>query len=71
MIRIKLLRLSAHENSPDYAQFLNLKLHPQNWEGYLVYIKELGSVVEPPFEQAKKWYFNENGEWHESPFIEV
>jgi len=69
--QLKILRLSAHENSSDYAQVRNLILFPNNFKGYIVYITNLASTPELPFDQANKFYVNEGGEWHVSPFIEL
>lgn len=69
--QLKILKLSAHENSPDYSTVQNLLRFPNNFKGYMIYIYELGSVVEPPFDQVNKFYVNEGGEWHVSPFIDT
>lgn len=69
--QLKILKLSANENSPDYAQVQNLLRFPDNFKGYIVYITDLASTPEAPFDQANKFYVNEGGEWHVSPFFEL
>ena len=69
--QLKVLKLSANENSPDYAQVQNLLRFPNNFKGYIVYIYELADVPVAPFDQVNKFYMNEGGCWFVSPFFEV
>jgi hypothetical protein len=41
-----------------------------SYSGKIVYISNTGSLGSVgPFVQSNKYYFNENGEWHASPFV--
>lgn len=62
--------IDARDNSEDYNFFLDLIANPCNYNGKIVYITQIGPTQHPdPFLFAQKFYFNENCEWFESPFV--
>lgn len=65
--------LDVSNESNDLAFFIDLVDNPQFYKGVVVYIKILEQVAgrDPwpdPFLFPNKFYFNEDGEWFESPF---
>lgn len=66
------MRISGKETSTQRSLFLDLVNNPQNYKGYIVYLTEIDNdQIYFPFDKAKKFYFNESGIWHESPFYAV
>jgi len=65
--------LDIYNNSSDLTFFIDLIDNPQNYKGSVVYIRRLEQVPNrnewpDPFLFPNKFYFNEDGEWFESPF---
>ena len=65
----KIKILSASDTSSDFSTISNMINNPLNFVGCIVYIRQVGSTLYPPFEQVNKFYFNEGGTWFESPFF--
>lgn len=66
--------ISVTATSPDLDLFIDMVDNPQNYKGRTIYIKELQPLGNrpswpDPFLFENKFYFNENGEWFESPFV--
>jgi hypothetical protein len=65
--------VDVSNTSNDLAFFIDLVDNPSFYKGVVVYVKTLEQVSgrEPwpdPFLFPNKFYFNEDGEWFESPF---
>jgi len=59
--------------SPDLSLFIDMIDNPKNYKGRIIYIKRLDKIAgkeswPDPFLFPNKFYFNEDGEWFESPF---
>ena len=64
-----ILVIDASDDSEQISLFLDLIENPCKYEGRTVYITALGPTPRPdPFVFPRKFYFNENCEWYESPF---
>ena len=62
-------RLSAAvSGSSDFNDLVILANNAEDYHGCMFYLSATGSTAVPPFFQAQKWYFNENGVWFPSPF---
>jgi len=70
LTQLKILTLSANQNSADFSTIQNMISFPNNWKGYIVYICDVGTTLFPPFDQANKFYANEGGQWYVAPFYE-
>lgn len=60
--------------SADLSLFLDMIDNPQNYKGRTLYVKRLDKIAgsgnwPDPFLFPNKFYFNEDGEWFESPFV--
>ena len=65
--------LDIYTNSTDVPLFLELLENADNYKGHVMYIGRLENIIgrDPwpdPFLFPNKFYFNEDGEWFESPF---
>ena len=64
--------LEIYNNSPDVTFFEELVNNPSAYKGVVVYLSRLeeipNKVWPDPFLFPNKFYFNEDGEWFESPF---
>ena len=65
--------VDVSDTSDDLAFFIDLVDNPSLYKGVVVYVKTLeqASGRDPwpdPFLFPNKFYFNEDGEWFESPF---
>lgn len=68
----RLLKVSGKKTSSNRALFLDLINNPQNYKGYIVYITDIDwDEKYVPFEEPKKFYFNEGGIWQSSDFIDT
>lgn len=67
----QILILSAKDTSSDFPTLTDMINNPCNYEGYIVYIKEVGATLYEPFIEAGKLYFNEGCTWFRSPFFLV
>lgn len=66
----KLLKVSGKRTSANRALFLDLVNNAQKYKGYIVYITEIDwDEKYVPFEEPKKFYFNEGGNWQSSDFV--
>lgn len=50
----------------DDATFIQMAINPSAHSGKIIYLTTLGVQVFEPFNQANKFYFNENGVWYVS-----
>ena len=67
-----LLKVSGQRTSANRALFLDLLNNSQNYKGYIVYITEIDSDEKyTPFEEPRKFYFNEGGQWQTSDFVDI
>lgn len=67
MISIKdndILFLYSHPNHEDLKILLDLANYPAEHDGKIVFIKEIKGQTIPPFTKARKFYFNDEGEWY-------
>lgn len=64
--------LEIYNNSSDLPFFEELIANPNSYKGVVVYLSRLeevpGKTWPDPFLFPNKFYFNEDGEWFESPF---
>lgn len=65
--------LEIYNNSPDLPLFIDLIDNADSYKGHVVYLRRLENVIgrdawPDPFLFPNKFYFNEDGEWFESPF---
>lgn len=65
--------VDVYDTSQDLTFFIDLVDNPSSYKGVVVYVKILEQVSgrDPwpdPFLFPNKFYFNEDGEWYESPF---
>ncbi len=61
--------LDGTDNSSDFPLFKDMIDNGNNYRGALLYLLDVGPTKRPdPFLWADKFYFNEGGEWFESPF---
>jgi len=68
MSQLNIKILSANDASPEFVELQARINNPNGYKGEIVYIREVGATLYPPFDQTKKFYFNENGAWFVSPF---
>lgn len=66
--------ISITPTSSQIELFQDMINNPQNYKGRVIYIKELQQIQglgewPDPFLWENKFYFNEDGEWFESPFV--
>ena len=66
--------ISVTATSPDLELFVDMIENPQDYKGRALYVKKLDQVAgrgawPDPFLFEEKFYFNESGEWFESPFV--
>lgn len=67
----RLVRISGKRTSSQRTIFLDLVNNPQDYKGYIVYITAIDDDEKyAPFEEPKKFYFNEDGEWQTSDFFD-
>lgn len=64
-----IVKISAAEDSPQYAQFLDYVNNPQKYKGCIIYLTAISGTHPEPFDLANKFYYNEDGVWYTSPFI--
>ena len=66
--------ISIEATSPDLELFIDMVDNPQKYKGKAIYLKKIQQLPgrDPwpdPFLFENKFYFNESGEWFESPFV--
>lgn len=66
--------ISVTATSPDLELFIDMIANPQDYKGRAIYVKKLDPIAgqdswPDPFLFEEKFYFNESGEWFESPFV--
>lgn len=65
----KFFKISGKRNSSQRNLFFDLINNKQNYKGYIIYLTEIDEDERyPPFEEPKKFYFNEGGQWQSSDF---
>ena len=58
------------DNSEDRAVLSGFHSNSGSYSGRVIYVSNTGSAGSVgPFSTANKYYFNENGEWYNSPFV--
>lgn len=64
--------LEVYNNSPDLPFFEELIVNSYSYKGVVIYLSRLEEIPNKtwpdPFLFPNKFYFNEDGEWFESPF---
>jgi hypothetical protein len=70
-MEINILKISGRRTSTQRAQFLDLVNNPENYKGHIIYLTEIDlDEIYGVFDNPKKFYFNQNGTWHESNFFD-
>jgi hypothetical protein len=60
----RLKHISGKRTSAGRELFLDMVNNPQNYKGYIVYLKEIDEdEIYQPFAEPKKFYLNEGGQW--------
>jgi hypothetical protein len=68
----RLLKISGKRTSSNRSLFFDLINNPQNYKGYIIYLTEVDEdELYTPFEEPKKFYFNEGGLWQNSDFVNI
>ena len=68
----KIQFISGRRTSSQRAQFLDYYNNPQTYEGCIIYLTEIDEdEIYGDFDQADKFYFNENGTWYPSQFFSL
>lgn len=68
----KIQFISGKRTSSQRSQFLDYVNNPQDYEGCIIYLTAFDEdEVFEPFDNPDKFYFNENGVWHESQFFSL
>ena len=68
-MKLNILKVSGKRTSTQRSLFLDLHNNPQLYKGYMIYLTEIDNdEIYGVFNKPRKFYFNENGVWHESPF---
>jgi hypothetical protein len=63
----RFMLISGKRTSSNREIFLELSSNPAKYRGYIVYITEVDDdELYFPFEEPRKFYFNEGGEWQSS-----
>ena len=61
--------LDGTDTSTDFPLFNDMIDNANNYRGAVLYLLDIGPTIRPdPFLWPDKFYFNEGGEWFESPF---
>lgn len=73
-MKFMITNLTITPASSQIDLFQDMIDNPQNYKGRVIYIKQLQQIEgyaewPDPFLWENKFYFNENGEWFESPFV--
>ena len=68
-MKLNILKVSGKRTSTQRSQFLDYVNNPDKYKGYVIYITEIDNdEIYGVFNKPRKFYFNENGVWLESPF---
>jgi hypothetical protein len=68
----KIQFISGRRTSSQRSQFLDYVNNPQTYEGCIVYLTEIDEdEIYGDFDQADKFYFNEDGSWYVSQFFSL
>ena len=60
----RLKHISGKRTSSGRQIFLDMASNPQNYKGYIVYLKDIDEdEIYEPFSEPKKFYLNEGGAW--------
>lgn len=63
--------MSGKRTSPQRQLFLDMVNNPQNYKGYIVYLKEIDDdEIYQPFDHTGTFYVNEGGVWLTTDFHE-
>lgn len=66
----KFIHLSGRRTSTQRTLFFDMINNPNNYKGYVVYLREIDEDEKYiPFEEPKKFYFNEGGNWQSADFF--
>ena len=69
MLYDKLRHISGKRESSQRALFLDMVNNPNNYKGYIVYLKDIDEdEIYEPFDHAKTFYMNEGGLWQSADF---
>lgn len=61
--------ISGKRTSSQRSLFLDMANNPQNYKGYIVYLKDIDDdEIYQPFDHAKTFYMNEGGTWQSADF---
>lgn len=61
--------ISGKRDSSNRELFLDMVNNPQNYKGYIVYLREIDEdEIYSPFDHAKTFYMNEGGVWQSADF---
>ena len=65
----RLRHISGKRTSPNRELFLDMVNNPNNYKGYIIYLKDLDDdEIYSPFDHAKTFYMNEGGVWQSADF---
>ena len=59
-----ILFLHSDPNHEDLKILIELDNYPSEHDGKIVFIKEIRGQAIAPFTKARKFYFNDEGEWY-------
>lgn len=61
--------VSGKRTSSQRALFLDLVNNPDNYKGYIVYLRDIDEdEIYQPFDNPGTFYMNEGGEWQSADF---
>jgi hypothetical protein len=66
-----ILALNDDGDGPGRNLLIEYSQNPLKYSGRQVYLANTASQPVPPFDRAGKFYFNEGGVWHPSPFFSL
>lgn len=65
----RLKHISGKRTSPNRELFLDMVNNPNNYKGYIIYLKDIDDdEVYSPLDHAKTFYMNEGGVWQSADF---
>lgn len=67
----RFIHISGKRTSPQRDLFLDMINNPENYKGYIVYLKDLDEdEIYSPLDQAKTFFMNEGGNWQSADFYD-
>lgn len=61
--------ISGKRTSSQRTLFLDMVNNPQNYKGYIIYLKDIDEdEIYEPFNHPKTFYVNEGGDWISTDF---